>query len=63
MEYRGQVIIYSLLIAERFKNANPSNILLYIRENPVKDGFEYIKQSKLELESLILGRNEIAKWH
>jgi hypothetical protein len=31
--YRGQVILYSLLIAERFKNANPNNILLYIMDD------------------------------
>jgi hypothetical protein len=31
-------------------------------ENPVRDGFEYLKQSKLELDQLVLGRNEIAKW-
>jgi hypothetical protein len=42
--YRGQVMIYSLLISERFLNANPDNILLYIMENPVKDGFEFLKQ-------------------
>ena len=42
--YRGQVMIYSLLISERFKNANPDNILLYIMEDPVRDGFEYLKQ-------------------
>ena len=62
VSYRGQVMIYSLLISERFKNANPDNILLYIMENPVKDGFEYLKQQKVELDSLILGRNELAKW-
>lgn len=62
VSYRGQVMIYSLLISERFKNANPDNILLYIMDNPVKDGFEYLKQQKLELDSLVLGRNEIAKW-
>jgi len=55
-------MIYSLLISERFKNSNPDNILLYIMENPVKDGFEYLKQQKVELDSLILGRNELAKW-
>ena len=62
VSYRGQVMIYSLLISERFLNANSDNILLYIMENPVKDGFEYLKQQKLELDSLILGRNELAKW-
>ena len=59
---KNQVMIYSLLISERYKNANPDNILLYIMENPVRDGFEYLKQQKIELDSLILGRNEIAKW-
>lgn len=63
VSYRGQVMIYSLLISERFKNANSDNILLYIMENPVSEGFEYLKQQKLELDSLILGRNELAKWH
>ena len=62
MSYRGQVILYSLLISERFKRSNPDNILLYIMENPVRDGFEYLHQQKLELDNLILGRNEIAKW-
>ena len=38
----GQVIIYSLLISERFVNANPENILLYIMDLPVENGFEYI---------------------
>ena len=56
-------MIYSLLISERFVNANPDNILLYIMENPVANGFEYLKQQKLELDSLILGRNELAKWN
>lgn len=65
MSYRGQVMIYSLLIAERFINANPDNILLYIMEPSLTggDGFEYLKQQKLELDSLVLGRNELAKWH
>jgi hypothetical protein len=31
-------------------------------DNPVKDGFEYLHQAKLELDNLICGRNEIAKW-
>ena len=44
VSYRGQVMIYSLLISERFLNANPDNILLYIMENPVRDGFEFLKQ-------------------
>lgn len=55
-------MIYSLLISERFKNANLSNVLLYIMDEKISDSFEYIKQSKLELDHLILGRNQIAKW-
>ena len=62
MTHRGQIIIYSLLIAERFANANPDNILLYIMDEPVASGFEYHKQKKNELDTLILGRNELAKW-
>jgi len=42
-EYRGQVIIYSLLISERFKHANPDNILLYIMDDQVKEGFDIVK--------------------
>lgn len=41
--YRGQVILYSLLIAERFKNANSENILLYIMDEDVKEGFDLLK--------------------
>ena len=45
--YNGQVILYSLLISERFKNANKDNILLYImnetEKGGVKEGFEIIK--------------------
>jgi len=62
-EYRGQVLIYSLLIAERFKNANSDNVLLYVMDQSVKDGFEYIQHHKADLDELILGRNELAKWH
>ena len=39
MSYRGQVILYSLLISERFMNSNPDNILLYIMDDDVKQGF------------------------
>jgi hypothetical protein len=51
-----------LLIAERFKNSNPDNILLYILDDDVADGFDVIKQHKLELDALVIGRNELAKW-
>lgn len=65
--YRAQVLLYSLIISERFANANPDNILLYIMDNELKDpsqgSFQYIKQTKNELDSIILGRNELAKWY
>jgi len=61
--YRGQVILYSLLISERFCYSNPENILIYIRDEDLKQGFEMIKQQKLELDSLIMTRNELARWH
>lgn len=48
--YRGQVLLYSLLISERFKNANPENILLYIMDDKVEEGFEYIKRNRMELD-------------
>lgn len=35
--YRGQVLLYSLIISERFTNANPDNILLYIMDENIKD--------------------------
>ena len=35
VEHRGQVMLYSLLISERFKNPNLDNILLYIMQEPV----------------------------
>ena len=60
--YRGQVILYSLLISERFLNSNPENILLYIMDDNIQEGFVYMKSNKLELESLVMGRNEQAKW-
>jgi len=31
-------------------------------DNPVRDGFEMIHEHKRELDSLILARNEMAKW-
>ena len=61
--YRGQVIIYSLLISERFKNSNPDNILLYIMDQNLTDGFILQNHIKQEVDSLIIGRNELAKWN
>lgn len=43
VSYRGQVIIYSLLISERFKNPNKDNILLYIMDQNINEGFQYLK--------------------
>lgn len=31
-------------------------------DEEVKNGFDYIKTTKQELDSLIIGRNELAKW-
>ena len=64
--YRGQVLLYSLLISERFvKSANPENILLFIMDDDVKNtnSFQYIKQTRSELDSLVMGRNELARWY
>ena len=61
--YRGQVVLYSLLIAERFKNSNPDNILLYIMDDDLHDGFDMIMQHKLEIDAMIRCRNELAKWY
>lgn len=41
-EYKGQVLLYSLLISERFKNANPENILLYIMDEKLGDATEIV---------------------
>ena len=57
-EHRSQVMIYSLLISERFLDANTSNILLYIMDEDLQhEGFKYIQQTKNELDYLIMGRN------
>lgn len=37
MSYRGQVLLYSLLISERFLNANPENILIFIMDENLRD--------------------------
>ena len=52
-------MLYSLLMSQRFKNSNPDNILLYIMRD---NGFEYLHPHKLELDNLILARNQLAKW-
>lgn len=60
--YRAQVIIYCLLISERFLNSNPDNILLYILDDDIENGYQIISENKNELDQLIIGRNELAKW-
>ena len=61
--YRGQVILYSLLISERFRNSNIDNILLYInKDDDLDEGFQMVGQKKLELDALIMSRNQLAKW-
>ena len=52
-------MLYSLLLSQRFKTANPDNILLYLMR---EDGFEYLRPHTLELDNLILGRNQLAKY-
>jgi hypothetical protein len=37
ISYRGQVLLYSLLISERFLNANPENILIFIMDENIRD--------------------------
>jgi hypothetical protein len=51
-----------LLISERFKQPNLDNILLYILDDNVSEGFDIIAQRKNELDALVIGRNELAKW-
>ena len=60
--YRGQVILYSLLLSERFLNSNPNNFLLFIMDEPTQsqDYFQYIKQKRQELGALIRIRNGLA---
>ena len=50
------------MITERFLNSNPNNILLYIMDENVAEGFDVIPQVKNELDYLVVARNEIAKW-
>jgi hypothetical protein len=37
VSYRGQVLLYSLIISERFLNSNPDNILLFIMDENLKN--------------------------
>ena len=55
--HRGQVLLYSLLLTERFLHANQHNILLYI----MKPKTYLIKTVREELVILIQRRNELAK--
>lgn len=56
--HRGQVLLYSLLLTERFIESNNSNILLYLMK---KSKTFYIKTIRSELCLLIQRRNELAK--
>jgi len=60
--HRGQVLLYSLLMAERFKNSNDDNILLYIMDDNVKERFEIVKTKQMEINAIIICRNRLAKW-
>ena len=57
--HRAQVILYSLLVSERFlERTSKSNMLLYI----MKSGKTHIiKAARQELCALIQRRNELAK--
>ena len=44
-------------------NANPENILLYIMDDNLREGFQVIRQIKSELDAIVIGRNELAKWY
>ena len=56
--HRGQVLLYSLLLTERFMSSNNQNILLYLMK---KSKTFYIKTIRSELCLLIQRRNELAK--
>ena len=58
--HRGQLLLYALLITERFQNANPQNILLYLNTYN-KPKTYYISIVRQELCLLIQRRNELAK--
>jgi hypothetical protein len=32
-------------------------------DEDVKGGFQYLRQQKCELDALVIGRNELAKWY
>lgn len=56
--HRGQVLLYSLLLTERFNNSNNQNILFYLSKTPKT---YYIKTIRNEICLLIQRRNELAK--
>eukprot|EP00347_Sterkiella_histriomuscorum_P013745 403363527 len=56
--HKGQVLLYSLLLTERFINHNNSNLLLYLMS---KAKTYYINTIRNELCILIQRRNELAK--
>jgi len=56
--HKGQVLLYSLLLTERFVNSNNQNILLYLMS---KGKTYYINTLRNEVCLLIQRRNELAK--
>lgn len=56
--HKGQVLLYSLLLTERFVHSNNTNVLLYLMQ---KGKTYYINTIRSELGLLIQRRNELAK--
>ncbi|EPQ56685.1 hypothetical protein GLOTRDRAFT_75513 [Gloeophyllum trabeum ATCC 11539] len=56
MEHRAQTMLYTLLMAERYKADVPSGLLFYTHTEEVVK----VPAARLELKGLILARNEIA---
>ncbi|KZT21167.1 Dna2-domain-containing protein [Neolentinus lepideus HHB14362 ss-1] len=56
MEHRAQTMLYTLLMAERYKSEVPSGLLFYTHTEEVVR----VPAARLELKGLILARNEIA---
>ncbi|TFK52072.1 Dna2-domain-containing protein [Heliocybe sulcata] len=56
MEHRAQTMLYTLLMAERYKAEVPSGLLFYTHTEEVVR----VPAARLELKGLILARNEIA---
>ena len=62
-EYHGQVIIYGLMLAERFKTqASEENLLVYTKEDNILNSNVVVRNNKDTLDAIMLIRNRIAKW-